>query len=122
MFDTVAPSHVDQSSAKAGAAAEKAEDLKNRKYAYLGRNYCFVPVALETLGTWSEQAEEVIKDIGGRIEAKTGEERSLEFLRQRISIDLQRGNAACVLGTLPNQKDLDSVFFCLGLDQAAEPA
>ena len=36
-----------------------------------------------------------------------GEIRSLEFLRQRISIELQHGNAVFVLGTLNEPKDLD---------------
>ena len=72
-----------------------------------------MPIALETFGVWGDQAETIIKDVGKRVEARTGEIRSLEYLRQRISIDLQRGNAACVLGTLPNQKGLDFLLFGL---------
>ena len=120
VVDTVAPSYVERSSEKVGSAAEMAEDRKIRKYAYLGNNYHFVPIALETFGVWGDQAETIIKDVGKRVEARTGEIRSLEYLRQRISIDLQRGNAACVLGTLPNQKGLDSIFFCLGCNAVAD--
>ena len=36
-----------------------------------------------------------------------GEIRSLEFLRQRISIEIQHGIAVFVLGTLNEPKDLD---------------
>jgi len=32
---------------------------------------------------------------------RTGEVRSLAFLRQRLGIAVQRGNAAAVIGTIP---------------------
>lgn len=38
---------------------------------------------------------------GRRIRSYIGKECSKEFLRQRFSLDIQRRNAACVLGTAP---------------------
>ena len=40
----------------------------------------------------------------------TGEKRSTAFLFQRLSIAVQRGNASCVIGTVPHSEGLDEVF------------
>jgi hypothetical protein len=40
------------------------------------------------------------RDVGRRVAAETGEPRSLQFLLQRVSVAVQRGNAACVIGTV----------------------
>jgi len=39
------------------------------------------------------------------------EPRSFEFLMQRVSVAIQRGNAACILGTMPNASDLADIFY-----------
>ena len=44
----------------------------------------------------TEEATAFLKDLGGRIAAVTKERRVVEFLLQRISVAIQRGNAACV--------------------------
>ena len=71
---------------------------------------------METFGAWGPAAKELISAIGSRIKERTGEPRSSEFLRQRISIELQRGNAASVLGTLPSTRGLDEIFLLLALN------
>ena len=81
-------------------------------YANLVERYQFVPLAFETFGTWGEDATITLSDIGKKIQHNTGDPRALEFLRQKISVELQRGNAASVLGTLPEQETLSSVFRC----------
>ena len=40
----------------------------------------------------------------------TGEKRSTFYLTQQISMSIQRGNAASVLGTVPNTEGLDEIF------------
>ena len=40
----------------------------------------------------------------------TGNQRAMEFLRQRVSIEIQRGNAAAVMGTVENSKDWNNLF------------
>ena len=59
---------------------------------------CFVPVAVETLGALGNGADELMRDLGRRISEVTRERRATEFLLQRLSVDIQRGNAASVLG------------------------
>ena len=96
-------SHVQASSTQAGIAAAAAEAKKTQKYADIISGVDFVPVAIETSGVWGEQAIELVMEIGRGIAASTHEPRSTSFLRQRLSVAVQRGNAYCVLGTLPTQ-------------------
>ena len=108
--DTFTESHISQTSVAASAAANKAERLKREKYFSLGPNYHFVPFGVETLGSWGDDVKDLPAQIGKRIAERTGEPRSLEFLRQRIGIEIQRGNAISVAGTLPQSVGLDSIF------------
>ena len=62
-------------------------------------------VAIETSGTWGEQASDLVREIGRRIAAVEHEPRFTVFLRQRISVAIQRGNAFCIMGTF---RDTDS--------------
>ena len=71
----------------------------------------FKPVAVETLGVPGDEALTFLKDLGHRITAVTAEPRSLQFLMQRISVAVQRGNAACVIGTVPLTTNWDELFY-----------
>ena len=66
---------------------------------------------METLGTLGEEAETFFRDIGRRIAVVAGEPRSTQFLFQRLSIAIQRGNAASVVGTASSDRCLDDVFY-----------
>jgi hypothetical protein len=109
--DTLAPSHLSLSSKTAGSVAEQAEARKHTKYAELGASgeYLFAPIAIETLGVWGPSALATCAEIGGRVAERTGDTRSSAFLRQRLGIAVQRGNAAAVLGTIPwvGREDID---------------
>ena len=63
-------------------------------------------IRIETLGPMGEEAAAFFADVGQRIATATGEPRSKSFLMQRLSIAVQQGNAACVLGTVPMSTDL----------------
>jgi hypothetical protein len=97
--DTFAQSHVVASGLQAGSAAATAEEKKSSKYSDLISGVDFVPFAIETSGVWGEQALSLVNEVGRRIAAVTHEPRSTMFLRQRISVAVQRGNACCVMGT-----------------------
>ena len=50
--------------------------------------------------------------MGRRIATVTGEQRATEFLLQRLSVAIQRGNAVAVMGTVDLAADkLDAVFY-----------
>jgi hypothetical protein len=68
--------------------------------------YCFVPIAVETLGSIGDDASDFFHQLGRRIAHVTGERRATEFLLQRLSIAIQRGNAASVLGTVDRASQL----------------
>ena len=102
MPDTLAPSHCLESSVKAGSAAAKAEASKTAKYADIARHYSFVPLVFETLGAWGKQCSEFIQNLGLRITLVTGDKKEPSYLRQRLSIAIQRGNAIACRGTLPS--------------------
>jgi len=48
-------------------------------------------------GPLGQDATVFFNELGRRIEATTAEPRSLQFLFQRLSVTVQRGNAACVI-------------------------
>ncbi|KAI8430446.1 hypothetical protein MSG28_000721 [Choristoneura fumiferana] len=54
-----------------------------------------------TLGPWGKGALELHRELSNRLREATGNPRAGSFLAQRISIAVQRGNAACVMGTMP---------------------
>jgi hypothetical protein len=97
--DTFATSHISSTSQLAGAAANAAETNKKQKYSGLPQNVDFVPIGIETSGSWGEEGLHFVKQLGRRIVAITKDPRSGTFLLQRISLAIQRGNAICVLGT-----------------------
>ena len=52
----------------------------------------------------------IFVSIGKKVMEETGEKRSSFYLFQNISIAIQRGNASCVLGTIPHSEGLDEIF------------
>ena len=59
-------------------------------------------MAVETMGSGGASAWAFICDLGRRLVAATDDARAGAFLRQRMSIAVQRGNAASVRGTQSN--------------------
>ena len=109
--DTLAASHLDRAVAGPGAVATEAESRKREKYVALSASYYFVPIAIETLGALGEDAAAFMKDLGRRVGAATREPRSSAFLMQRLSVAIQRGNAASVAGTSSLHSRLDEIFY-----------
>ena len=112
--DTLAPSHLPSSSCCAGAAAAAAENLKRRKYISLIGNYIFEPLGVETLGPWGPSAHSLFKEISKRLVDTSIDPRAGFYLGQRLSVAIQRGNAASLLGTLPvdsvEEEFFDAIF------------
>ena len=109
--DTLAPSHIDQTSQEAGKAALKAEKGKLSKYECLAAKYIVMPIAFETLGPMAPMGLKFIKEIGSRIADITGDKRATSHLFQRLGISTQRGNAASVEGTVKNIKELEELYY-----------
>ncbi|OWA54844.1 hypothetical protein BV898_19237 [Hypsibius exemplaris] len=111
--DTMADSYIGGSLITAGHASTKAEEKKNTRYQNIMDRVLFGPLAFETFGPWGPETKTLIGEIAEKMKEQTGAKRSLEYLRQRISIEIQRGNATCVFGTHPFSRGLDEVFSIL---------
>ena len=92
MPDTYAQAHVNDTSIQAGTAADRTAAAKKAKYTDIANTHMFIPVAIETGGPWNVEAIELIQKIGRRITLSNGESRETEYLFQRISIAIQKGN------------------------------
>lgn len=109
--DTMADSYIASTSRKAGEAARLGEIQKRGKYSELESRFIFIPFAVETFGAWGSDAKNLIKCIGRMIRGVTNEVKSTAYLIQRISIAIQRGNAASVMGTIPPSSSLGEIFY-----------
>ena len=85
--------------------AAKTEHLKSVEYAALKVRPSLCPFAVETSSVLGQTALSLVWDIGQCLHQATGEERSKEYLLQRVPIAVQRGNAAAVLGTVGRWED-----------------
>lgn len=103
--DTVAPSHVSSIPYCAGAAAAGAESLRRRKYTNLIGNYIFEPYEEKTLGSWGPNACIFYKDLMKRLLDVSRNQKDGHFLAERLSIAVQCGNAASLLGMMPVDRD-----------------
>ena len=74
-------------------------------------NYYVVPIAHETMGSWAPDSLKFMKDLGSRVSEATGEKRAKSFLFQSMSMNLQRGNALCVMGTVAHQRKLEEIYY-----------
>ena len=109
--NTLASSYLKESAERPGSAAEKAEKAKLAKYEDIQKDYHMVPIAVETFGAWGPEGARLIKSIGTKIQNLTGEKRSTFYLFQSISMAVQRGNAASILGTVKSSEKLDEIFY-----------
>ena len=80
------------------------------KYEELKSNYIVTPVAIETFGPWTPMGLKLIKEVGKKNCDLTGEKRSTSYLLQSISIAIQHGNAASVMGTVYNDRKLEEIY------------
>mgnify|MGYP003474118035 FL=1 len=71
--DTFAQSHLHSSAIRSCAAADTAASNKTLKYMHLATTHIFVPFAVETGGSWNDQAIQFVQDLGKRISEATHE-------------------------------------------------
>ena len=111
VVDTLAPSHVERTSVTPGAAAATAEDKKRLKYVgNLPPTYEFIPLGFETLGAVGPVAEDFLDTLGKRLAITTDCDRAGEYLRQRLSLEILRGNVGSILGSLVDGGESDFIF------------
>ena len=64
----------------------------------------FIPLVVETLGGWEEQADVQIKRLGAALARQTGQEESdkIRHVFQSLAVRLAKGNAALFLNRTPS--------------------
>ena len=81
-------------------AAELAEAKRISKYAETPSHLHFIPIAVETLGSYGPQAASFMKELEKRQAEQLGDDTAGSSLRQRFFVELQRGDAKCVTFSL----------------------
>ena len=99
--DTFAATYVSATSVKAGEAAARLAANKRDKYEEITHNHLFCPIAVETMGPVGDEGKDYLSAIGHLITKITGDPRETSFFFQRLSVIIQRGNAAAFRGTFP---------------------
>ena len=97
--DTFALSYRAHATQEPGKVAATAEERKSEKYRGLPPGHMFSPIAIETLGAIGPKSLALLKDLGRRIRSELGEPKSTEYLLQRLSVAVQRGNSISVLAS-----------------------
>jgi len=103
-WDTLGNAYLQQSVITSASAAEIAAVRKRNKYSSLKGTHDFFRVALETLWPISVSTKKFLAHIGGRLTEVTTDPRETTFLFQRLSVIVQRFNAACLADTFAISK------------------
>jgi len=97
VVDTFAQGHYKGSARQAGLAATKAEVAKCQKYNDLQSNYHFQPVAIETTGVYGKSTAPFSSGLTKKLVDVSGDPRECQWLHQRLSLAVVRGNGASIL-------------------------
>lgn len=109
--NTLANSYLKSTSKKAGAAANGAKVKKEKLYAKIIIDHEFVAFAVETLGSFGNDAKCFVDVLGKLLNDASGDSRAKSFFIQRISLAIQRGNIASIMGTIVNDSFLNEIFY-----------
>ena len=113
VVDALAPSCLNQGSlCNPGTIATEAEARKVEKYRELIDNgYIFQQVALEVQDSLRESSEIFVTRLCRMFCRSHDDQRAGSFLKQRISIAPQIGNAACILGTVSDRDAFEEIYY-----------
>ena len=112
VWSTLCASHVRDTAARAGAAAEKAAAAKLRKYARFEWDYLLTPLTFESHGPTSAATAEFVESLAKQIGRARGYRRTESVFLQRLSLAIQRGNALSVLGSMGADEREDGPTVC----------
>jgi len=84
------------------SAAKAAAKCKEEKYFEIACNHHFFPIVFETFGPINQVGADVISALGHRISTNSDDPRDTFFILQRLSVTIQRFNAACFANSFGN--------------------
>ena len=105
---TIPDTYAASTALEAGRAVIHAAEMKSTKYRELDATHIFVPIAIETAGTWDKQATELLEEIGRRCILEKEDPKETIYLYQRIAIAIQRGNALSFTHTFDIDADINT--------------
>ena len=94
------PSYITSAAFEAGVVASQEEERKIWKYNHLDASLHFTPVAVETAAVFVPQTKNFFKDLSHRIRSSTREDKAFFYLSQGVSVAIQKGNSATIMGTI----------------------
>lgn len=112
--DTIASSYLKLTSKKAGAAANKAVAKKEKLYEEIFIKHNFLAFAVETFGTFSDDTKLFVKKLGPILNSKSRNVYAKSFFVNKISLAIQRGNVAGILGTIPSTAKIEEIYYLTG--------
>ena len=65
---------------------------------------------METFSSWGPRGLKFVKEIGRKIQEKTGNTNATSHIIQTISMTVQRGNVTSIMGTLGPPRQLEDFF------------
>lgn len=71
------------------------------------------------MGPWGPSAKRLFGSIGFKLRTAAGGARSFEYLKQRISLEIQHVNAVSILSTFTSQRGFNELFFINARDQSS---
>jgi len=108
VVSTLADSYVTITARGCGEVVELAAARKCQKYVNISSAYTFLPTAMETLGSMNDSAYHFFEDLGHKISEVSGDSREGSFIFQRLSVTIQRFNAALFNESFTRHDDQDS--------------
>ena len=96
VWDMFAPSYLSLAASGAASIANRAEAKKRNLYQELIHTHHFIPIGLETLGVFGDEALAFLKELGHLTKMKTSDSQSFTYMCQRISVIIQRYNAEAI--------------------------
>ena len=96
------PSAISTNQCLSGLANER-EKRKIVKYESISQDFDFRAIAIDTIGAYGSSAQKTVQEVGKRIKEMTGCTESTYFLRQRLSITVQKGNCLSLNFALKRQ-------------------
>ncbi|ESN96482.1 hypothetical protein HELRODRAFT_163549 [Helobdella robusta] len=95
---TMADRYIGYTSVEAGTAALKASDFKNEKYVSLNNlSKIFQPICIETFRPTDKHTSLFINELTRKIVNITGDPNEGNYLKQTLSLLLQKFNSFCIL-------------------------
>ena len=113
VVDAIAPSRLNQGAlCNPGTIPTEAEARKNEKYCELLDNgYIFQPVALEVQESMGESSAIFVTRLCKKLCRSHDDQLAGNFLKERISMVLQIGNTACLLGTVSDRDAFEDIYY-----------